>query len=115
MHDHYLKLSADKKKNFKQLHPICIRLILNASPMDGKIPVTSQSKDLESLYECKNVGATKIHLEHSLTACHECNLKFSTGFVTILYCGSIIWDSPVKKSPIIRMGLVSSTFNFSLY
>jgi hypothetical protein len=85
MHDHCIESSADKKKNFKQLHPVRIRLILNASSTDGQNPATDATKDLESFYECKTVGAAKIHLEHSLTAIHECILNFSTGFVTALY------------------------------
>eukprot|EP00978_Attheya_sp_CCMP212_P022648 scaffold67875_cov53-Attheya_sp.AAC.1 len=93
MHDHRLESSSDSKKNFKQLHPVRIRLILNASSVDGKTPAKAPTKDLASFYECKTVGAAKIHLEHSLTAVHGCILNLSTGFVTALYCGSFVWDS----------------------
>eukprot|EP00978_Attheya_sp_CCMP212_P028677 scaffold99711_cov44-Attheya_sp.AAC.2 len=84
MHDHRLESSSDNKKNFKQLHPVRVRLILNASSVDGKTPAKAPTKDLASFYECKTVGAVKIHLEHSLTAVHGCILNLSTGFVTAL-------------------------------
>eukprot|EP00978_Attheya_sp_CCMP212_P038256 scaffold187950_cov44-Attheya_sp.AAC.1 len=93
MHDHRLAASADKKRNFLQLHAVRVRLILNASSVDGKMAGTNPTKDLESFYECKTVGAAKIYLEHALTVIHGCILNFSTGFVTALHAGSFVWDS----------------------
>jgi hypothetical protein len=88
MHDQRSAASDDKKKNYKKLHPVRIRMLLNASSEDksGIVPA-APCKDIQSIYECKTVGEAKIHLEHPLSTVYGCILNFFTGFVTALYSG----------------------------
>ena len=98
MNDLRKEASAEKKKSYNQLHPVRIRLLLNASSTDGKNAAVDPTADAQSFYECKTVGAAKIHLEHSLQAVNRCIINLSTGFVTSLYTGAFIWDSPSKPN-----------------
>jgi hypothetical protein len=98
MNDLCKEASAKKKNSYNQLHPLHIRLLLNASSTDGKNAAVKPTSDAQSFYECKTVGAAKIHLEHLLQAVNRCIINLSTGFVTSLYTGAFIWDSPSKPN-----------------
>jgi hypothetical protein len=91
--------SAESKKSYTTiLHPVRVRLLLNASSTDGKTVPIDPSLEAQSFYKCKTVGAAKIHLEHSLVHVHKCIISLSIGFVTNLYNGAFVWDSPNKPN-----------------
>eukprot|EP00978_Attheya_sp_CCMP212_P023942 scaffold74317_cov55-Attheya_sp.AAC.1 len=91
--------TAESKKSYNLLHPVRVCLILNASSTDGlTVPVDLSIDAQQSFYKCKTVGAAKIRLEHSLVHVHKCLLHLSVGFVTALYNGSFVWDSPNKPN-----------------
>eukprot|EP00978_Attheya_sp_CCMP212_P036014 scaffold160309_cov57-Attheya_sp.AAC.4 len=63
MNDLCKEASADKKKSYNQLRPVFFRLLLNAPSIDGSNTTVDPSFNAQSFYECKTVGATKIHLD----------------------------------------------------